>query len=276
VGGGDEVLAGGLANAGAVVRRGEVVVRPAPPHAGALHAYLRALRAAGFDGVPSPLGVDGDREELAFIPGDVPIPPFPAWSDRDDVLTSVAGLLRRYHDAARTVPLPRGIAWPADFADPVAAGARAVGGEAAELVLCHTDVCPENVVFRSGRAVALIDFDFASPGRPIWDVAMAARYWAPMVDPISAAIAGREHLDPGHRLRVLADGYGLGADDRAALVAVVAVADRVGRSFVEARVARGEPAFVETWERYGRWERWDRKAAWLAANRDRLTAALLV
>ncbi len=48
----DEELAGGTANAGEVVRRGEVVDRPAPPNARALHAYLRGLREQGFDAAP--------------------------------------------------------------------------------------------------------------------------------------------------------------------------------------------------------------------------------
>ena len=29
--------------------------------------------------------------------------------------------------------------------------------------MCHNDVCPENVVFRDGIAVALLDFEFAAP-----------------------------------------------------------------------------------------------------------------
>ncbi|NEE15067.1 aminoglycoside phosphotransferase family protein, partial [Streptomyces sp. SID7499] len=45
------MLFGGLANAGAVLRRGDAVERPAPPHAVHLHAHLRALREQGFDGV---------------------------------------------------------------------------------------------------------------------------------------------------------------------------------------------------------------------------------
>lgn len=43
-------------------------------------------------------------------------------------------------------------------------------------MLCHNDVCPENVVFRDGRAAALIDFDLAAPGRALWDIAMTARH----------------------------------------------------------------------------------------------------
>ncbi|OSC58752.1 hypothetical protein B5181_30605, partial [Streptomyces sp. 4F] len=36
----DEALGGGMANAGAVFRRGDLVERPAPRNARALHAYL--------------------------------------------------------------------------------------------------------------------------------------------------------------------------------------------------------------------------------------------
>lgn len=63
-------LPGGMMNAGAVVRRGEVVERPAPPNVRALHAYLQALRRRGFDAAPVPVGVRADgREQLRFIPG---------------------------------------------------------------------------------------------------------------------------------------------------------------------------------------------------------------
>jgi len=34
-------------------------------------------------------------------------------------------------------------------------------------------------VFREGRAVALIDWDFAAPGRPVYDLAQMARMWRP-------------------------------------------------------------------------------------------------
>ncbi|SCD51709.1 hypothetical protein GA0115246_102665, partial [Streptomyces sp. SolWspMP-sol7th] len=43
-----------MANSGAVHRDGAAVHRPAPPAAPALHAQLRALRAAGFGGAPLP------------------------------------------------------------------------------------------------------------------------------------------------------------------------------------------------------------------------------
>ncbi len=37
-----------------------------------------------------------------------------------------------------------------------------------------------NVVFQDRHAVALIDFDFASPSDPVWEVAVAAYYLVPL------------------------------------------------------------------------------------------------
>ncbi|NED24652.1 aminoglycoside phosphotransferase family protein, partial [Streptomyces anulatus] len=100
------MLFGGLANAGAVLRRGDAVERPAPPHAVHLHAHLRALREQGFDGVPVPLGLSasGRRERLSYVPGEVAVDPHPPWTWTDDVLRSVGALLRRMHVAAAAVP----------------------------------------------------------------------------------------------------------------------------------------------------------------------------
>ncbi len=139
-----------MANAGAVRRVGDVVVRPANDHSPAIHALLRHVRAAGFIGVPEPLSLDpvGD-ERLSFIPGDVPFPPFPAWSQTDDMLASTVKLLRRFHDATVGFVRPAGATWSSEMADPDVLGHTGLGGEA---VICHNDVCPENVVFRDSAA----------------------------------------------------------------------------------------------------------------------------
>jgi hypothetical protein len=258
-----EPLGGGLANAGSVLRRGDVVVRPAPAHAAAIHAFLRRLRRQGFDGAPVPRRLTGGSEELDFIAGEVAVPPYPPWSLTDDALASVAGLLRRLHDAAGQVPVDAAVDWPRDLADPR-------GGP----LLCHNDVCVENVVFAGGRATAVLDFDFAAPGRPAWDLAMTARYWVPVLDPRSAEVSRRAHLDPVRRLRLLVDAYGLAAEERPEFLAVLELAVEVARGFVAARVAAGERAFVAALDEHGGWERWDRLQAWLAANRDRFTAGL--
>ena len=103
------------------------------------------------------------RERLRFIPGDVAIPPYPMWVQADSALGSIARLMRQLHDASVGLDLGE-VTWSDEMADPV-------DGE----VMCHNDVCLENVVFRDGEAVALLDFDFAAPGRREFDLAAFAR-----------------------------------------------------------------------------------------------------
>ncbi|MFF9624918.1 phosphotransferase [Streptomyces griseosporeus] len=261
----DEALVGGMANARAVFRRGDFVERPAPRHAGALHAYLLALREHGFDAAPTPVGLAAEgRERLTYVPGDVALPPFPDWAMTEAALGSVGRLLRRLHESSKAVAVDASAEWPRDLADPE-------GGT----MLCHNDVCPENVVFRDGRAAALIDFDMAAPGRPLWDIAMTARYWVPMLDPESAAAVHPTGLDAPTRLRILADGYGLSGEERADLPGVIEQATEVCRAFVARRVADDDPVYLQALAERGGWRRWDRMQKWLVDHRKAFTAALL-
>lgn len=260
-----ELLAGGTENPGAVMRRGDVVDRPAPRAGAALHAYLRQFGARGFGGkAPRPLGLDNGREQLSFLPGDVALPPFPDWVMTDEVLVSVGRLMRHLHDASAGMTYDEDADWPQDLADPRGGG-----------MLVHNDLCIENVVFQDGRADGVIDFDLAAPGRPLWDVAMTARYWAPMLDPESAAALYPAHLDPTARLRVLADAYGLSNEDRAALPTVIDEATAVCRTFVATRVADGNPTYTQALADRGGWARWDRLQSWLTTHRGTFTEALL-
>lgn len=261
----EQVLGGGLANFGQVVKRGDTVERPAPPHAAALHAYLRALRDAGFEGAPEPIALDGDREVLSFVAGDVAIPPYPEWARGAETLASVGRLLRRMHDASAGLPIPDAD-WPTEFAGPPA-------GDTRDLVLCHTDACLENVVFRGGEAVALIDFDFAAPGHPLWDLALCAWYWVPMVPQDIAAVEGLAGLDSPARLRILADAYGLDDTGRRRLLALFPQVVATMQAFVQARVAAGDPVFTEVDARRDP-QRWSRILGWLDARHEEFLEAL--
>ncbi len=223
-----EVLQGGVANAGAVVRSGAHVLRPAHAHSASVHALLRHLRDRGFEGAPEVVGFDGeDRERLVFVPGDVPLPPFPPWWQHDAVLASMAALLRRFHDAAREFEPAPDATWSDELRDPT---------PGVDAVLCHNDVCPENVVFDDGAAIALIDFDFAAPGRREWDLGAMAMMCAPLDPPEIAARLGMEMLDPVQRVRVEADGYGLDASGRER------AARRARREDVDDRRLRSRPS----------------------------------
>lgn len=261
----DEVLSGGITNAGAVVRRGETVDRPAQAHAAAIHRFLESLPEHGFTGAPRPVGLAEGREQLTFVAGDVALLPYPAWSMTDAALRSVGALLRRFRQASSAIALEPGVPWATDWADPH-------GGT----VLCHSDTCVENVVFRDGEAYGLIDFDMAAPGRPLWDVAMAARYWVPMLDPETAArFPSYVGLDPVRRLRILADGYGMSADERTELLGVVEEVVVVERADIAAQLEAGDAAFVKAFHGHGGWVTWDRLQAWLVDQRATFLATLI-
>lgn len=194
-------LPGGLGNQGRVVRIGDTVRRPAGLHSEAVTELLEHLRTSGFDGAPVVLGKDREgRDVYEWIDGDVPIPPFPKWALADEALISTARLIRRLHDAVSDFEAPPGASWSDERSDPR-------GGP----LICHTDICPENVVFQERQAFAILDFDFASPGRPVWDLAMAARMWVPLRPrpdedlPVAAGFA--------RRLACLVAGYGLARAD---------------------------------------------------------------
>jgi aminoglycoside phosphotransferase (APT) family kinase protein len=270
----EEVLAGGVANAGAVVRSGRYVLRPANPHSASIHRLLAHLRAAGFDGASAPIGIDPDgRERLVFIEGAVPVPPFPPWAQTDAALASIAALMRRLHDAARGFDRA-GTTWSTEMADSDSGSVTALTAEG-ELVVCHNDVCLENVVFRDGVAVGLLDFDFAAPGRPSYDLAQMARMCVPVDDPLDAARFGwqADAVAP-ERVRLVADAYGLGAGGRQELLDALDCSVAHGGEFVQRRVEAGEAAFVAMWESMGGMARFDRRREWWAGVSGRFAAAL--
>jgi Phosphotransferase enzyme family len=258
----EERLDGGIAQAGKVFRVGSHVLRPAGLHSASIHAFLRAVRHGGFEGVPMPLGIDDGRERLAYIDGEVPTSPYPGWSQSDAAMASIAELLRGLHDAARGFN-PHGLRWADALADPV-------GGT----LVCHNDVELSNVVFRHGIAVALIDFEFAAPGRPVYDLAQLARLCVPIEDDYDQARLGWKPADRPRRLRLVADAYGLDSDDRAQLLA--AVDDAIHRIEAAARrsVGEGGAQATESLERTGGIEKYDRRRSWWMRHRDDFAGAL--
>jgi hypothetical protein len=262
----DEVqLTGGLANAGSVVRDGDDVLRPANPHTPTIHALLRFLRQEGFEAASEPVGIDPDgRERLGFIIGDVAVPPYPAWAQTDMALATAAALLRRLHDVTERFVPPPWATWSDEMADPAGLGP----------VICHNDVCLENLVYRGQVAVGLLDFDFAAPGRRVHDLASFARMNVPIDTDDDAVLLGRTPpFDPFRRMRIVADAYGLGPDRRDLLDALAAGIERGGQ-FLQRRLDEGNEAFARMVEATGGMAKFDRRRAWFAANRERFADAL--
>jgi aminoglycoside phosphotransferase (APT) family kinase protein len=259
----EEIFQGGVANAGAVVRSGDYVLRPSNQHSVSIHMFLTRLRARGFHGASEPVSIDPDgRERLRFIPGDVPLAPYPSWAQTDEALASVAVLIRELHDASTALSLDAE-SWSSEMADPD-------GGP----VMCHNDVCLENVVFRDGRAVALLDFDFAAPGRREFDLAAFARMCVPIDDDSNASRLGWTSNDRPMRLRVVCDAYGCDESGRADVLACLSESIARGGEFVRRRVEAGEVAFIEMWNDMGGQERFDRRRQWWSDNHESFADAL--
>ena len=253
-------LLGGTANQGRVHRVGDTVRRPLRSTSAATHALLRHLEEVGFDGAPRVLGVDeAGREVLSYVPGQAVIAPAPGWGLTDEALRSVGRLLRRFHEAAAGFD-PSPYRWshraPAPFGD---------GG------IAHNDVNLDNVVFRGGTAVALIDFDLAGPGSAVWDVAAAARLWAPLRDPsdVTDVRRGREL----QRLRLLVDAYGLDDAGRAAFLPALRDSHDWMCEIVRDGAARDVPGFAAYWGPQAQ-ARADRARSWFDSAADAITNAL--
>ena len=164
----EEVLEGG--NLSRVVRIGDTVRRPTGPWTPVIHALLRHLEHAGFDGAPRVLGLDEDgREILEHVPG-VTAWPVMGPLATDDGLARAADLLRRYHEAVARFAVPADAVW--QFPDMEADAAPWIGGEGT--IVCHNDCGAWNLVMGDERW-AFIDWDVAGPRPRLWDVAYAIR-----------------------------------------------------------------------------------------------------
>ena len=255
------LLTGGTANRGQVVRVGDTVRRPQRPTSPATHALLRHLADVGFTGAPRFLGIDElDREVLSYVPGTAITPPFPDWALTDEALASVAALLLSYHRAVETFDWTP-YAWPPSAPEAFRGG-----------LISHNDVNLDNVVFRDGQAVALIDFDLAGPGSRLWDVACAARLWAPLRPEhyIVDIRRGRALA----RLRLFVVCFGLPREDRLRLVEAIRHNHNRSYDLVSSAAADGHAGFAG-YCATGALERAARTHQWYLDNVHVLRSAVL-
>ncbi|NYI70691.1 Ser/Thr protein kinase RdoA (MazF antagonist) [Naumannella cuiyingiana] len=232
-----ELLSGG--NMGEVHRVGDEVRRTAGPWTPTIHRLLTHLADRGIGEAPRPLGLSDDgRERLTFLPGTAPAYPMPAWVWAERLLVDAGRLLRRIHDAS------------AGF-DRTGAIWRSPSREPAEVV-CHNDFAQYNLIFTDDdhhRLSGVIDFDFASPGPRLWDLAYLAYRLVP--------ITGEEQHPFGdaevrHRVRALLDAYGSPATEAELRSMII---ERLAHlaAFSDAQaIALGKPELAEHAAQYRR------------------------
>ncbi len=114
---------------------------------------LQHLEACGYDAAPRVVGSgfdDQGRETVSFVEGELVHPgPWP-----DEALFGISDMLRRLHEATASFQPPADAVWRPWF------GCRL---EDRNPMLGHCDTGPWNIVSRSGRPVALIDWEEAGP-----------------------------------------------------------------------------------------------------------------
>jgi hypothetical protein len=262
-------LAGGDVTEG-VVRVGDTVRRPVGPHSPLVHALLAHLELVGFEGAPRFLGIDGSgREVLSYIDGEVAGRPRPPWIADETRLASVGRLVRAYDDAAASFTVPADVLPGISPAEPP--GIPPAPAYPPELI-GHVDITPENVVFRDGRAHALIDFDLAKPASRADEVFNAMLWWGPLFDPRDVDPLLR-HLDVPRRVRILADSYGLSGTDRERTMEVAVLHTRRSWYLMQWRAKTLGGGWQRMWDE-GVGDVIKRRETWLERHAATLTAAL--
>lgn len=205
----------------AVERSGDTVLRNAGAWTPTVHRYLNYIALAGIDWAPSPIGIEGDRERLSFIEGDVPLYPLPRWVWADSVLEEAAQHLKELHNASIGFALDDAI-WQSHVKVPAE-------------VICHNDFSPHNLAFSKGVLVGAIDFDMCSPGPRLWDIAYLATRAVPLTALAPKGAPGMD--DARRRVDLLLRAYGPDAtwDDvlRVAIIRLVDLADMSIKKAVE-------------------------------------------
>jgi hypothetical protein len=251
----EEHLGGGLTP---VVRMGSTVRRPTGPWTPAVHALLRHLHTAGFDGAPRVLGLDEDgREVLEFVEGRADADPF---DDRS--LARVARLVRAFHDAAATFEPPEWSNWQ-----------YLTGAPRSGEIVCHNDLSPANTIYAHRGPVAFVDWDLAAPGTRVWDVAYALWRFVPLYDDEDCGRLGIPAQPRGPRIRLFCDSYGLDDRDRRELLDVVRLRQQALYDTARVRGEAGERGWAEVW-RDTRGRQWLRSIRYLDSNRTKWERSL--
>jgi hypothetical protein len=266
----EQALPGGKLSGG-VVRdaAGRTVHRPTGPWTPAVHALLRHLEAAGFDGAPRLVGYDErGREVVEFIEGAVPWPE--AHHDLlgpEGAVRRVGQLLRRFHDAVAGFHPGDDAVWR--FPEMQADALPFLDDRG--LIVCHNDPGAWNLVMGPGRW-AFVDWDAAGPRPPIWDVAYCAAGIVP-ISPTPTHAGWTQVVPVVPRLRALADGYGLDHEDLAKLPEIIAARIRSSYRHMQRRAAAGIAPWDELWVN-GHGQAWAAMLAFAETNAARWSAEL--
>ncbi len=220
----------------AVVREGDTILRNAGPWTPTVHRYLDYVVLAGVDWAPRALGIEGDRERLSFLHGEVPLYPLPDWVWSDVVLEQGARMLRELHDASVGFGVD-GAIWQSRAKVPAE-------------VICHYDFSPHNLAFVDGAIIGAIDFDMCSPGPRLWDLAYFATRAVPLTGSTPENAPGMQ--DARRRVELLLRAYGSDASWADVLRVAAIRLDDVAAMSREKATELSKPRLNDEAEEYAR------------------------
>lgn len=237
-----------------VVRIGDTVRHLPHPWSPAVRELLAHLQSVGFDRAPRFLGLDDSgREVLSYLPGDSG---GDGWSRivGDAGLRNLAALLRDYHAAV------------AGFRPSSSLAAAPTPAPGADVLICHGDPGPWNVVWDGDRPVGLLDWEYAVLAPREHDIGYALDYAVPFRD--DETTLGWHHFpelpDRPARVASFAQAYGLASTD--GLVEMMLDAQRFTLARVRLLAATGARRQIE-----GLTQGWDvldeQRLAWCEQNR---------
>lgn len=230
------------------VKIGNTVHRQPSERSPYVHRVLQFLEAVKFDWAPRFLGLDEQGwEVLSFIDGYVPHGqevPQQTWSI--ETMQDIFIHIRRLHDLTDGSALANG-----------------------QECICHGDLSYANTVYRDGRAVAFIDWDWAHPGHRIDDVAYGILQYLSIGESYSEE-------DPEERAclaRELADAYGLGASQRGRMAARMLDLLLATRNRQLKAIRKGSPSAMRLAEA-GVPDHMLKRHAWLKRNIEQFASAM--
>lgn len=215
-------------------RDGDTVVRAARPWTTSVHRLLRHLAAKGFAGSPRPVGIEGPRERLSYLAGEVigTRRPWPPFVHTDQALVGVARWLRSYHEAVADFAPPKDATWR-EQPEPWRPG----------LIIAHNDAAPYNCVWTGDEIAGFVDWDMAGPRSVNDDVAWVAFSWVPLHHrPVVTAEGFSEFGRRRDRLQMFLEAYGWKGRDADVLTNL----DRVLQQqihLMQALASAGDPTY---------------------------------
>ncbi|KAG1648185.1 hypothetical protein GQR58_030035 [Nymphon striatum] len=143
------------------------------------------------------------------------------------LLISVAERQKQLHQAAASYGPQPSAQWATTAGDYFPSGSEGP-------LMCHNDFSITNTIVdpSAQSVVGVVDWDFAAPVDPLFDIMVTARHWLPLAPP-QWRVPSLRDADVGSRLALFADAHGLSSAQRTELIALAAAfIEQAGRNIV--------------------------------------------